>query len=226
MTASRNLIRKRWKPDEAALELVRRNYATCRTADLAEALGVAYHQVGRLALKLGLRKDEAWLNSPAGGRTDGTKGLGTRFQPGMVPANKGRKLGPDWCKATQFKPGQKPRNYKPVGALRVQSTGYLQIKLTDTGYPPADWVMYHRHVWEQAHGPVPDGHVVAFKDGRRRTRPEEITVEVLQCITRVQHMQRHSFHQYGPEVAGVVQLRSVLTRTIRRKKKETQEAQA
>lgn len=217
MTKSRNLIRKRWTPDAAAIRLVERKYATTKTADLAEALGVAYHQVVKLAQKLGLRKDEAWLNSPQGGRTNGTQGMGTRFQKGQVGWNKGMKLGPDWCKATQFKPGQKPGNYKPVGSFRIQSSGYLQIKLTDTGYPPHDWVMYHRHIWQQAHGPVPDGHVVVFRDGKRRSEPDEITLDVLECISKEAHMLRHTFHQYGPEIAQLIQLRGALTRQIRQK---------
>lgn len=226
MTKSRQINRPKWAPTAADIIMVQRHYATSRTADLAAALGVAYHQVGRLALKLGLRKDEAWLNGPQGGRTDGTRGLGTRFQPGQAGWNKGVKLGSDWSKATQFRRGQKPVNYKPPGSLRVTGNGsskrYLQIKVHDTGYPPHDWVMYHRYVWEQAHGPVPAGHVVAFKDGRRRLQAEEITLDVLECISREEHMRRHTYHQYGPEVASVVHLRSRLTRAIRNKEKETQ----
>lgn len=216
MTKSRNLIRPKWQPDPVAIELVRRHYATSRTADLAEALGVAYHQVSKLAQRLGVRKDEAWLNGPQGGRTDGQRGLGTRFQPGQTPWTKGRK-GIRLSPGTEFRRGQAPLNFRPVGSLRVAHCGYLQIKLQATGYPPKDWQMYHRHVWEQAHGPVPRGHVVAFKDGRRRLEPAEITLDVLECIPRSEHMRRHTFHQYGPEIAAVVQLRGAITRQINRR---------
>lgn len=222
MTKSRHINRSKWRPMPWELELVRRNFATSRTADLAAALGVAYHQVAKVAHRLGLRKSEEWLNGPQGGRTDGQRGLGTRFQKGQPGWNKGLRLGSDWGQATQFKPGQKPANYVPVGSFRVASIGYLQIKLHDTGYPPHDWVMYHRHVWQQAHGPVADGYLVVFADGKRRTDPNEITLDVLECISREEHMRRHTYHQYGPEVAGLVQLRGVLTRAIRNKEKESQ----
>lgn len=222
MTQSRNLIRKRWAPDWVALELVRRNFADSRTADLAEVLGVSYHQVAKLAKALGLKKDEAWLNA-AGGRTDGTRGLGTRFQKGQKGWNAGMKMGPDWCRSTQFKPGSRPHNYLPVGSLRIESGGYLQIKLTDTGYPPRDWVMFHRHVWMQAHGPIPARHMVVFRDGRRRTEPAEITLEVLECISQEQQMRRHTYHQYGPEIAHAVQLRGALTRQIKRAQERAEE---
>lgn len=220
MTKSRGINRKRWQPTRADIIMVQRHFSTTRTADLAAALGVAYHQVAKLADKLGLRKSEEWLNGPDSGRTDGKRGLGTRFQTGQPVWNKGLRLGSDWSKATQFKPGQKPVNYKPPGSLRVATVGYLQIKLHDTGYPPHDWVMYHRHVWEQAHGPVPAGHLVVFKDGRRRTDPDDITLEVLECVSREEHMRRNTVHQLGPELAGLVQLRGALTRAIRRRQKE------
>lgn len=223
MTQSRNLIRKRWAPDWVALELVRRNFADSRTADLAEVLGVSYHQVSKLAERLELKKDAAFLNGPVGGRTDGIKGMGTRFQKGQKGWNAGKKMGPDWCKATQFKPGQKPPNYAPIGALRVTTQGWLQIKMTDTGYSPSDWVMYHRHVWEQAHGPVPDGHVIAFRDPGPRTDPATITLDRLECITKSVLMLRHSVQRYGPEMASVMQLRGALSRQIKRAQERAEE---
>lgn len=226
MTKARGINRKRWAPDAAAIEVLRRDFPVTKTAELAARLGVAYHQVAKAATRLGLRKDEAWLNGPEGGRTDGQRGLGTRFQAGQAGWNKGLKLGSDWGKATQFRPGQKPANYLPVGSLRVASSGYLQIKLHDTGYPPRDWVMCHRHVWEQAHGPVPAGHVVVFRDGRKRHVVAEITDDVLECISREESMRRNSMHAFGPEVASLIQLRGALSRVINRRAKAQQETEA
>lgn len=220
MTKSRHLYRPRWQPTPADIELVRQQFATSKTADLAAVLGVEYHRVSRLAARLGLKKDEAFLSGPAGGRLDGIKGAGTRFQKGLTPHNKGKKGGPCVSPQTAWKVGQRPMNWQPIGSLRIarmgKSDGYLQIKLTDTGYPPRDWVMYHRHVWEQAHGPVPPGHVVVFK-GERTTEPERITPDALELITRRQLMARNTYHQYGPEIAHVVQLRGAITRQINKR---------
>jgi hypothetical protein len=224
MTKSRNINRPKWRPTEAELELVRRNFATSKTMDLAQALGVAYHQVARLARMLGLQKDEAWLNGPAGGRLDGQRGAGNRFQPGHESWIKGKKLGPGWSKATQFKPGHQPHNHAPVGSLRhISVQGYLQIKVQHTGYPPRDWVMYHRWLWERERGPVPAGHIVAFKDGIKRTTIEDITIDVLELRTRREHMEKNSFHRYGAEVVRAVQLRSALSRAINRRERKSEQ---
>jgi hypothetical protein len=36
-----------------------------------------------------------------------------------------------------------------------------------------NWVAVHRLVWEQAHGPVPPGHIVVFRPGRHTTDLDE-----------------------------------------------------
>lgn len=220
MTKSRGINRPKWRPDDIALQIMREHFATSKTADIARALGVEYSQVAKLAAKMGLRKDPDWLNDH-GGRTGDGRGMGTRFKSGNVPWTKGKK-GLLISPATTFKPGHTPFNKRPIGSLRVHAGGYLQIKLTETGYPPKDWVMYHRYVWEQAHGPIADDCVVVFRDHRRRTDPAEITVDVLECITRQELIARHTYHRFGVEYARCVQMRSVLSRQINRRMKETQ----
>lgn len=221
MTKSRNLIRKRWNPDDEAIAFVMQRFSNQRTQDIADALGVGYSQVVKLAKKLGLKKSDAFLNSPAGGRTgaDPQRGASTRFSKGHAPWSKGKKI-PNAGLKTRFVPGQKPANHMPVGSLRVNSDGYLQIKLTDTGYPPKDWVMYHRHVWEQAHGPIPPGHLIVFRTPDRPTQPEQITPEVLECVSRQEHIRRHALHNYGPEIANLVILRGAITRQIRKRSEQ------
>lgn len=63
--------------------------------------------------------------------------------------------------------GAAARNYQPIGSLRWSKEGYLERKVTDDPslWPARRWVGEHRLMWEQAHGPIPDGHVVVFLDG-------------------------------------------------------------
>ena len=219
MTKSRGILRPKWRPTPEQTAVVAQRYPTTRSADLAAELGVTTHQITRLAYKLGVRKCEQWLNSPAAQRLDGIKGMGTRFQPGGPSWIKGKKLPGHGAPDTWFKPGQRPMTWRPIGTYRLAGCGYLQVKVADTGYPPRDWTMVHRVVWEQAHGPIPPGHIVAFKDGRKRTELAEITPDVLECIPKAEHLRRHSIHAHGVELARVSQLRGALTRQINRRER-------
>jgi len=80
---------------------------------------------------------------------------------------------------TSFVKGQKPYNYAPIGSLRTHSEGYHQVKVTETGYPPRDWVFVHRLLWEEHNGPIPPGHKVLFIDGN----PDNITIENLTMVS-------------------------------------------
>ncbi len=201
---------------EAQIDVVRAKFADTLTQQIADELGLTYPQVVHQARAMGIKKSDAFLNGPAGGRTDGRKGQGSRFAAGSVPWSKGLKL-PGKKSATSFQPGRPAPNKMPIGSFRIASSEYLQIKLTETGYPPRDWVMYHRHVWEHAHGPIPDGCVIRFKPGMKSTDAEQITLEALECVSRVDHMAEHTFHQYGPEIAQLTQLRSAITRQINKR---------
>lgn len=221
MTTSRNINRKAWRPTEAEVALFTQLYPDQRSAELATRFGKDQKQVYALANRLGLKKSPEFLASAASGRLSAGHQLGVehRFVKGQPSPTKGMRLPGHGSPVTQFKPGQKPHNALPIGSLRI-GVGYLQIKLYDTGYPPRDWVMYHRHVWEQAHGPIPEGHVVMFKK-ERVTDPALITPDVLECVSKAEQMSRNTFHQYGPEIASLVQLRGQLIRQINKRSKAT-----
>jgi hypothetical protein len=65
---------------------------------------------------------------------------------------------------TRFKKGQLPHNTKPIGYERVDENGYVYLKVS----MEHKMVLKHRYVWEQANGPIPDGHNIAFRDGNRQ----------------------------------------------------------
>ena len=80
------------------------------------------------------------------------------FEKGNIPLNKGTK-GLTGANKTSFKKGQNTWNKKPVGYERICSKdGYILIKTAE----PNTFKLKHRVVWEQAHGPVPKNHVIAF----------------------------------------------------------------
>lgn len=54
--------------------------------------------------------------------------------------------------------------WKPVGSIRQSPGTVARIKLRDTG-AQSDWVPLHNLIWEELHGPIPDGHFIRYLDG-------------------------------------------------------------
>ncbi len=108
-------------------------------------------------------------------------GLDGHFKKGQAAWNKGMKginFGGENGKKTQFKKGQIPVNYRPVGSERVNVDGYIEIKVAD----PGTWRLKHNVIWEKANGPLPKGHCVIFLDGDKLN----VDLKNLQLITRNQ----------------------------------------
>ncbi|HHV35446.1 MAG TPA: HNH endonuclease [Syntrophomonadaceae bacterium] len=100
------------------------------------------------------------------------------WKKGHEPWNKGLKGINIGGKETQFKKGNMPKNYKPVGTEIVDADGYTKVKIAD----PKQWKMKHVLIWEVAHGPVPEGHTVIFGDGNR----QNLKLENLVLVSRAQ----------------------------------------
>jgi hypothetical protein len=217
--------RRRWTAVE--LELLRRNYADSRTAELATALDRKVEHVYAKANALGLVKSDAYLASADACRLRRGDNLGAahRFAKGHVPANKGLRrpgFAPGNMKKTQFKKGQMPHTWKPIGSYRINADGVVEFKFSEEpGAYTKRWIPVHRKVWIEANGPVPAGHVVAFRPGRRTTDPALITLDAIELITKVENMRRNTLHTiYPPELVKVTQLRGALTRRINRRARE------
>lgn len=97
-------------------------------------------------------------------------GLDCRIKKGNVPPNKGKKLSPElYAKAagTMFKKGHIPQNKMQVGEYTHTTDGYMVRKVQDEGTQRERFVFVHREVWEQHHGPIPEGKMVSFLDGNK-----------------------------------------------------------
>ena len=121
---------------------------------------------------LGLRKSREFLQAVGHHCAQHPRSVATRFVKGQEPHNKGKRIGEfmsaegiERSSSTRFKKGHLPHNTRPIGYERVDPIdGYTFIKVSMSG----KMVAKHRYVWEQAHGKVPDGCVVSFRDGNRR----------------------------------------------------------
>lgn len=216
--------RRYWTIDE--IELLAREFCTTPTKALAKKLGRTAETVACKAYTLGLRKSPEYLSSPASGRLQGERGTATRFKPGQTPWNKGKRyVAGGRSHLTQFRPRrpEESPNYAPIGTLRVNgASGHLERKVSDDRSIATSrrWMPVHRLVWEATHGPVPDGHVVAFRAGRFSTVEEEITLDALELITRAELMNRNTRHNLPPELNQLIQLRGALNRKIRNRTKD------
>ncbi|MER0831564.1 HNH endonuclease signature motif containing protein, partial [Pseudomonas aeruginosa] len=174
---------------------------------LAARLNKTLQQICSKAYRLGLKKSPEFSKKI---RQDW--GSATRFKKGNTPWNCGMKGLPARGRSseTQFKKGQKPHTWLPVGSTRVSADGYLQRKISDTGYPPRDWKSIHILLWEEHVGPIPTGHCVCFKDNNK----QNVVIDNLELITRAERMRRNSIHRYPPELKSAIRVISKLKRTI------------
>ncbi|MBF8176947.1 HNH endonuclease [Herminiimonas contaminans] len=173
-----------------------------------------------MATKLQLKKSEEFLQSADSGRIKNLTSIGAqyRFPKGHQPANKGKKMpgfAPGRMAETQYAKGNVPPNYLPLGSERYSKEGYLQRKMTDTGYPPKDWVPVHWLLWIQHNGPIPSGHRVCFKDRNKKN----IVIENLELLSVAEMMKRNSRHNYPAEINEVIYARASLTRHINKRLK-------
>ena len=225
MTKSRCVAPPRRPWAEHELGILRHNYAHFPTAKIAAQLGRDVRHVYSKAAKLGLHKSARFFARSASGRIlqGGALGQATQFKPGSTPWNKGKTYQALWRSIqTQFKPGNRPHTWVPVGTRRINSDGYVELKFSDApGRYDMRWRGVHRMVWEAAHGPCPAGSVIVFKPGRRTTVEADITLDAIECITRAENMRRNSVHARYPELGPVVRAMGALTRQINRKAKES-----
>lgn len=103
------------------------------------------------------------------------------------------------------------KSIRPIGSTH-QKGRYILIKVAD----PDVWKPLHRHVWEQAHGPVPEGMIVAAKDGNVRNA----VLENLCLRTPAEHQLRsnHNYRDLPEELVDVLHLQNEIRKAIKRKK--------
>lgn len=226
MTKSRGILapRKRWSEEEVAL--LRRDYPDRPAQEIADALGVKIFIVYKKATKLGLAKSAAFLAGEQSGRLTGQEPASVqfRFKKGTPSPLKGKPRRWAGGEGTQFQAGRRDPKYLPIGTVRLIGNGYLSRKVRDDCNGGRNWEAEHRLVWKAAHGPIPPGHVVAFKPGRRTTVLELVTLDALELITREEHMRRQTVHNLPKELVQVIQLKGAIQRQInKRERREKQD---
>ena len=133
--------------------------------------------------------------------------VGGRYEKGAVPFNKGKTWdefgtpeGHERSRATCFKKGQLAgiarERLKPVGYERVDPDGYVWVKVKDTSQETLNDNFRPKHhvVYEQAHGPIPDGCNVVFADRDRRNFDPDNLVAVPRELWSVISRRKLAYH--------------------------------
>lgn len=199
--------RRRWTRFEDAQ--LRRDYPMTPAHEIAARLGRAPGSVHQRAAAIGISKSPEFKRRQGRELAAHPAARAQRYEKGHNGGH-GFKKGHRHGRATRFKKGQRPHTWKPIGTERINADGYRERKVTETGCPPRDWRPIHLLMWQEANGPVPDGHAVVFRNGDKT----DIRLENLECITRAELMARNTVHNLPKPLAELVQLRGALTRKI------------
>ena len=133
----------------------------------ANYVGTGYHEMAlQIFHKFGILYEDSQIRGYYRNHKLNSGLKGKLFEKGQRPQNGCRK----WhcfpgSEKGWFERGKKPPNYVPVGTEKVRpSNGYVWVKIAE----PKKWRMKQLLVWEEAHGPIPEGYKVYFKDGDRQ----------------------------------------------------------
>lgn len=190
--------------------------------EIADATGHTVSSVYQRAKTLGIRKPESFRSIAGKIGTQHEKARAHRFKVGLIPKNKGKKMSAEQyekSKGTMFKPGQKPVNFKQVGSERVNRDGYIEIKVAN----PRTWKLKHRVIWEEAHGTIPPGFNVQFKNKNSL----DVRLENLYLISKADQLKNENslVARYPEDLQKVIRLRGSIKRqiTMYNKKQNEQE---
>lgn len=178
------------KPEH--LEFLRKNYPLMSQKKLTEALNKEFGLERTPGQVLGVLKNYK-ITSGRDGRFEGADDP-RRCTTGATGPNAGT-----------FKKGQVPINLKPLGHERVDKNGFLLVKIPEKNPYTGAATRYqfkHIYLWEQAHGKVPSGHAVAFRDGDKAN----CVLENLMLITRAELLQlnKHGYSSAPSDIKPVL----------------------
>lgn len=180
------------------------NYLGCGNKEMARRLNAEFG-TGYTVKQLNSFYKNHKLNS----------GLTGQFRKGHTPANKGKKgWSPPGSEKTRFKKGHAPANKTPIGTIHLRSDGYLYEKYGEGCH---DWKPYHQLVWERERGPVPNGHIIIFRNCDKTNC--EINNLVLVTMAENLELNRSGLRSQNPDMTDTGILISRVKNTARKVRK-------
>lgn len=134
------------------------------------------------------------------------KGLGVRKSKAHR-SEASRKSFIEACERRGVAPGQAPR---PIGATHRKGR-YILVKVAQ----PDVWKTMHTHVWEQANGPLPEGMIVAAKDGN--VKNTDLANLCLRTFAENQLRRNQHYKNLPEEIVDILHLQNELKKTIKKR---------
>ncbi len=191
---------------EQVLEIVRR-YPNEKSGDLAKEFNCNIYKIYKTAQRYGVTKSEAFKNSPQSGRIQKGQRLSpkTEFKKGHIPYFKGKKL--PYTPSHLWKKGNKPYNTaKDLEVRWRHNPGYFFIRISEN-----NWEFYHRYLWKQKYGEIPEGYNIIFIDGNSKN----CKIENLACVSNAELAEMNRHTKYPKAVRTAIELKNKLNRTIK-----------
>lgn len=150
-------------------------------------------------------------------KTGNDAGGHTRYKPGNVPWNKGRKYQPGGrTQENWFRPGHQPTHCRPVGSTRINSEGNIEIKVAEGNQ---QWRRVARETWKQHHGEYPPAsHVIRLRDGKNDNLASNQDINNLVLVSRKDLMRKNSVQNLPEPVQEVIAIKRWITRKIKIRK--------
>lgn len=153
------------------LDYLREHYANDSAPEIATVLGRVVRDVYKKSAQMHLSKSPDFFRMRGKINSQHPLSVAARFKKGSAPHNKGKKIeefmseeGIKRSSATRFKKGHIPKDARPVGFERLDKNGYVWAKIAGQ----RTMTLKHRWVWKTQNGKIPEGYMVAFKDGNRQ----------------------------------------------------------
>lgn len=209
--------RSRLTPEQVQVILSR--YPNEKAADLARDFDVPVYIIYSAAKRYGIKKSDEFMSSPDSGRMQPGQCISpeTQFKKGQQSATKGKRIEAiikneqklkHWRENCLWKKGHKPYNTGKDGDVRWRSNpGYYFIRISEN-----KWEFLHRRIWEQKHGPVPEGCNIIFIDGDRRN----CNIENLRCVSNAELAEMNRHTKYPIELRRAIELNNKLKKTIKK----------
>lgn len=213
-----NMSKTRYPFTPKMLEELKQLYPTTKADHLAIKFNCPLRRIRNLVHQHGLKKDMNWVreNARINMMRPDHPGRTFLFKPGRESYNKGMKqeeyMTPEAIeitKITRFKEGQMPWNHKHIGHERINSDGYVFVKIAE----PNVFELKQRLTWEIHKGKIPKGYNVQFRDGNPTNCDD---IKNLYLISRKDQLKTENsmYARYPKELQLAIQAKGALNRQI------------